>query len=209
MTQGFFQSDVNPKFPISAPFVWLVPENDVTLPQSAAYTYANKVWRALDALGRGNEVNDFIRIYSLPKATHQARDQLFSAFDSQDSEGGLWYNSLDLLPNPDAFNTQRLGLRVSDPYAQALPFNGPLEDWDFFFHGKAGGPRNTPLWLQVFADLQERSKHGVSLPISRVHADIFDHLDEVSTETMLPSYPIVDFFFPDSFDELLAEIFSV
>jgi hypothetical protein len=188
-----FPTDVNPKLPISAPMVWLVPEGDVTLPQTAAYAYANRVWRALDALGRGSEIDQYMRIYSIPGATHQARDQLFTATDSSDGEGGLWYDYQTQLPHPGAFNQSRRGLRVSDAYAQAIPFNGPADGWDFFFHGKAGIPRDTPLWLQILAELRA----GRQLPPSRVDSRLFTNVDAITTETRLPMYPTVEWIDPD------------
>ena len=206
----FGATDVNPRLPASAPFVWLVPDCDAQLPQAAAYQYANKIWKALAALGRPGDINDLLRIYSVNQATHQARDQLYSALDSPDATNGLWYDVQDRIPNPGAFNQARRGLRVSGPYAQDLKYDGPIEGWDYFFHGKAAIARDTPLWLQTFANLRDHAERGRPLPVSRVDPKLFDHPERISTDTSLPHYPVVPFTYPDpwSDDVFFAEVFA-
>lgn len=184
---------VNPKYPISAPLVWFVPEYDVTLPQAAAYDYANQVWQALDKLGRGADINRYIRIYSLPKATHQSRDQLFTAFDSRQRKDGLWFETSEYYPILDTFNSEGRGSRVSPPYATLLttPPN-VTEGWQYFFSEKHALPRDTPLWLQTLANLRLQAKHGIPLPVSRVDAGLFNDIGAVSTETQRPDRPFIE-----------------
>jgi hypothetical protein len=208
--RGFGRSEVHPAFPISAPMVWIVPENDFFSPQAVAYHHANQVHRALAALGRGHEVNHFLRIYSIPGASHIPRDDIFAAFDSGEPDGGLWYEVEDAIPSPAAFNTAGRGLRLAGGAAAELRANGPIgASTAFWVHGSAALPRLSPFWLQTFANLRERARHGTPLPVSRVDADLFDDIDEVSTETRAPSYPIADFSWPESDEAFFAEVHAV
>src|SRR4030095_626184 len=144
--------DVNPNFPASAPFVWFVPGYDTGgsgAEPSGAYRYANKVWQALANLGRGKEINDFMRIYSLPKATHQHRSQLYASFDDRkDLDGGLWFEYSDILPNPGAFNEEGRGYRIKDAYVESLRYNPRPDGWDFYYQGLAKARGAAPLCVQ-------------------------------------------------------------
>src|SRR5262249_39353545 len=147
---------------------------------------------ALAALGRGDAINDFLRIYVPRKLTHLVRDQLYANFDRAPSDDALWYDYQALtFPNPDAFNGDGRGRRVSAGYAQALPWNGPLSDWDDFFHGEARMARMAPFILQIIADLRDRSERGTPLPVSRVHPNFFTDLGALDT-ALVPPYPLVD-----------------
>jgi hypothetical protein len=189
---GSFDILVDPKHPIAAPLVWIVPEVDIVIPQSHAYIYANAVARALQAQGRGDAINDYLRIYVPRKLTHLERDQLYANLDRTASGDALWYDYQPLVsPNPGAFNTARRGLRVSAGYERALPWNGPLDGWDDFFHGEARMPRTTPFFLQILADLREHQERGTPLPVSRMHANFFADLAALDT-TLVPPYPAVD-----------------
>ena len=175
---GNIPSDVNPRLPISAPLVWIIGDYDTALwtLQMHAYAYANKVWEALAALGRGDEINDFIRIYAVPGTTHTMHDLYLAAYDSGDPDGGLWYDYADRLPNPGAFNTEGRGVRVADAMVQVIRANDGLADpWaDFDFHGMTKMPRQMPLWLQLLSTL--RGRGGASLPVSRVETVSYTHL---------------------------------
>lgn len=197
------QADVSRDFPISAPFVWFVPEYDHTLPQSAAYHYANEVWQTLADLGKGAKINDYLRIYSLPKATHLGRGQLFAGFDSKVRRNGLWYEYKDILPNADAFNTLGRGFRMSDNYVQYYQANPYVDGWDYFPQGLAKLPRDTPLWLQTLDNLKAYAKFGIPLPVSRVDAGLFSNPGAITTDTARPNYTTQPFF-DGSFEEFLA-----
>src|SRR5262249_4901443 len=89
---GSFDILADPAHPIAAPFAWIVADLDIVIPQSHAYIYANAVARALAALGRGDAINDFLRIYVPRKLTHLVRDQLYANFDRAPSDDALWYD---------------------------------------------------------------------------------------------------------------------
>ncbi len=199
------QMEPNPKLPVSAPFVWLVPDADLTLPMTAAYTYANNVWRALDELGRGDEINDYLRIYSIERATHASRDYWFAPYDHASASGGTWYDYRVELPNPGSYRTHRPGLRVSHAAAERVFWNGGNDDpwWDFTGHALAGNPPQMGLWLQTFANLRRLKTHGVPLPVSRVDPALFTDPDALDTETMIPDYPLAEFPFPDPWDDAI------
>jgi hypothetical protein len=194
---------VDPNHPATAPFVWLVPEYDVTLSQARAYDYANKIWRALDALGCGDELDGLIRIYSLPKATHMARGQIYASHDSTDETGGLWYDYVDRVPNPGALNTAGRGYRVSDALTQAEKYDPSFDGWAGHFQETAKLPRDTALWLQTLANLRRQAQDGTPLPPSRVDARLFDDIDAVSVGDALPGYPLVEWPDPETFEEFL------
>ena len=197
---GNFDTEVNPQYPIAAPLVWVQGDSDLVVSQSGPYAYANRVARALESLGRASDINQLMRIYALPKLTHFIRDQLFANFDRQPSDDALWYDFTDKFPNPGAFNTDAHGLRVSAPYARALPFNGPLDSWDGFFHVEARMARITPLMLQILANLHEQSQHGTFMPVSRVHPNFFDNINSLSTQ-IIPPYPAAPCEPPAIFDD--------
>ncbi|HEX5035335.1 MAG TPA: hypothetical protein VFW62_12720, partial [bacterium] len=179
---------INPDFPITVPFVWFVPEYDRTLPQGAAYRYANEVWRKLAALGKGEKINDFVRIYSLPRATHIGRGQLFAGYDSRSRKGGgLWFEYEDILPNPGAINEDRRGLRISNGQVEYFGANPYSDGWDYGLQGIAKLPRDTALWLQTFENLRAFSKRGIPLPVSRVDAGLFSDPDAISTDVQRPN----------------------
>ncbi len=197
--------DVNPDFPASAPFVWFVPGYDSGgsgAEPSGAYRYANKVWQALDNLGRGKEINNFMRIYHLPKATHQHPSQLYASFDDRENmEGGLWFEYSDIFPKPGAFNEAGKGYRIKDAYVDSLRYNPRPDGWDFYYQGLAKAIRDAPLWVQTLANLRQYSEKGTPLPVSRVDPRIFKDIKAVSTETVLPDYPVIEFPWPDPFSE--------
>jgi hypothetical protein len=195
-TQTLYQDGSNdllpdPEFPMVAPLAWIVGDADVTLPQWNAYIYANQVARAFAALGNAGRVNDFLRIYSPEKLTHLVRDQLYANYDRLPSDDALWYAYADADPNPGAFNTRGHGLRLSSGMAQAMPWNGPADGWDEFFHGEARMARLTPLFVALLTDLRARSEVGVPLPVSRVHRDFFVDPGALAS-VQIPPYPLVD-----------------
>jgi hypothetical protein len=150
----FLDAEVLPQRPIAAPLVWVLSDSDVSAPQSAPYIYVNKVARALIALSRAGKVNDFVRIYAVPKLTHLVREG-YANFDRPLSQDALWYDYSSEVPNPGAFNTEHRGLRVADVFARALPFNQPFDDWEEYpFHFEARAGRSMPLLLQILTDLK-------------------------------------------------------
>ena len=183
----WLESEVHPKQPISAPIAWVLGDSDVNVPQSEPYIYANSVTRALKALGRGDKVNDSIRIYAVPKLTHLVREG-FANFDRPISQDALWYKYSPDYPNPGSLNTQHQGLRVADAFARALPFNQPFDDWEVYpFHFEARAGRSMPLLLQILTNLQDRTEHNIAMPKSRVHPNFFSSGSSLSAN--IPPYP--------------------
>ncbi|HKY62052.1 MAG TPA: hypothetical protein VJR29_01405 [bacterium] len=210
LDQGLFTnvpSDVNPALPASAPFVWFVPELDTGVPQYSAYAYANKIWKALEKLGDASKINDLVRIYSLPKSGHTPRDFNMASFD-KNRRDGLWFEFLDT-PEFGAFNEKGKGFRVSDSQARFLQG----KDFDTFLkldvHGTAALPRHTPLWLQTFANLRLFQEQGIPLPTSRVDPRIYENIDAVSTDTLIPPYPTIVLAFPENVEDFFAAVFTL
>ena len=183
----FSEVEVLPQRPIAAPLAWVLGDSDVSVPQSAPYIYANTVARALNALGRGSKVNEFVRIYAVPKLTHVVREG-YANFDRPISQDALWYDYSVQFPNPGAFNTEGRGLRVADVFARALPFNQPFDNWEEYpFHYEARLARSMPLLLQTLTNLQDRTERNVPMPNSRIHPNFFS--DGTNTTGNLPPYP--------------------
>ena len=184
---GFSDLEVHPRYPAAAPLAWVLGDSDVNVPQSQPYIYANTVARALAALGHGSKVNDFVSIYAVPKLTHLVREG-YANFDRPISQDALWYDYAPMFPNPGAFNTEHRGLRVSDAFARALPFNQPFDlSEEYPFHFEAREARSMPLLLQVLTDLHEWTEKGVAMPKSRVHPNFFS--GGLNTGSNFPPYP--------------------
>ena len=193
----FSDAEVLPRHPIAAPLVWVLGDSDVSAPQSAPYIYANKVARALIALSHAGKVNDFVRIYAVPKLTHLVREG-YANFDRPISQDALWYDYSPEFPNAGAFNTEHRGLRIADVFARALPFNQPFDNWEEYpFHFEARAGRSMPLLLQILADLHDRTERNVPLPISRVHRNFF--AGGVITNGNVPPYTEAPCLIGDSF----------
>jgi hypothetical protein len=184
---GFSDVEVLPQRPIAAPIARVLGDSDVALPQSAPYIYANTVARALTALGDGSKVNDFVRIYAVPKLTHLVREG-YANFDRPISQDAFWYDYSPQFPNPGAFNTEGRGLRVADVFARWLPYNQPFDNWEEYpFHFEARAARSMPLLLQTLTNLHDRTEQNVPMPKSRVHPNFFS--GRTTTIGNIPPYP--------------------
>ena len=183
----FSEVEVLPQRPIAAPVAWVLGDSDVSVPQSAPYIYANTVARALTALGHGSKLNDFVRIYAVPKLTHLVREG-YANFDRPISQDAFWYDYSPQFPNPGAFNTEGRGLRVADVFARWLPFNQPFDNSEEYpFHFEARAARSMPLLLQTLTNLHDRTEQNVPMPRSRVHSNFFS--GGTTTIGNIPPYP--------------------
>jgi hypothetical protein len=192
-------ADVDPEYPIGAPYVLLHGDGDLVVTPLNSYVQANAVARAWPGSAMAAEsIDDYLSILSLEKVNHAARDQILTTFDRPPFDGGMWWDPA-LGQTPESLEGSRRGLRITDEYARMQRQNGGelfywASDIDAF-------PRMTPLYLGLF----DRLREGRGLPTSRVDPDIFEHLDEIDIDTEFPLYDRpCDTSWETPFEELLA-----
>ena len=182
----------DPDYPIAAPLIYITGEMDLDYVRPNGYYFANVLAAALPGSKLGDkDINSWLRIYTLPGATHQPHEAWFAGPSNGGATSydylGVGYNASgrgQALPAwSDSLRTNNPGLLGDVPFSI-----------DFMGLGGASSVSEEGFELQAIVNADRWARTGTAPPLSAVDRNF---VANPSVDTPVVPYPVAAACTPD------------